>query len=196
MKCWIKTRLRQSSYCSLTKDDRVWNYGGFWRRAGAFALDYVLMAIYLLAVTLLFLFLNTLFDVNQWLFSDRIRGQLTASLLVTLPVLLYFALAESSAWQGTWGKRRLGLKVADIDGDRISFGRALARNLLKFIPWELSHTLIWEIRFTSQTDSMLISYGFALVYLLIGVNILALVMNKKRQTLYDLLVKTYVINQR
>lgn len=177
-------------------DDPLQNHGGFWRRAGAFTLDYIPILIYLLAVALLFLLLNTFFDIDQLLFADRILAQLTAFLLVTLPVLLYFALGESSARQGTWGKRRLGLKVADIDGNRIPFGRALARNLLKFIPWELSHTLIWEIRFTSQTDSMLIGYGFALVYLLIGVNILALVMNKKRQTLYDLVVKTYVISQR
>ena len=172
------------------------NYASFWQRAGAFALDYIPILIYLLAVTLLFLLLNTLFDVNQLLFTNRTLGQLTAFLLVTLPVVLYFALGESSTRQGTWGKRRLGLKVTDIAGNRINFGRALARTLLKFVPWELSHTLIWEIRFTTQTDSLLISYGFALVYLLIGLNLATLLMTRKHQTLYDLLVKTCVIKQR
>jgi uncharacterized RDD family membrane protein YckC len=155
------------------------NYASFWRRAGAFALDYIPILIYLLAVTLLFLLLDTLFDVNQLLFTNRTLGQLTAFLLVTLPVVLYFALGESSTRQGTWGKRRLGLKVADVDGNGVSFERALARNLLKFIPWELSHTLIWEIRFTSQTDSMLISYGFVLVYLLI--RLILVLMTRKHQ---------------
>jgi len=161
----------------------------------AFALDYILILIYLLVITLLFLLLNTLFDINN-LFANRIQSQLTAFLLVTLPVVLYFALGESSAWQATWGKQRLGLKIVDGHGNRIPFRRALVRTLLKFTPWEISHTLIWQIRFTPQTDSILINYGFALVYLLIGLNIAILLMTRTHQTLYDLLAGTYVIDPR
>ena len=42
-------------------------------------------------------------------------------------------------------------------------------------------------------ESVSINYGFALVYLLIGLNILSLVTTKTKQTLYDLLTNTYVI---
>jgi uncharacterized RDD family membrane protein YckC len=171
-------------------------YGGFWRRTGAFALDYLIILGYLIGITLLSFLANLLFDANQWLFADRIRAQLVAFLFVTLPVALYFAVSESSVQQATWGKQRLRLKLADDQGDRIHFWRAFGRTLLKFIPWEISHTLIWQIYFSPQADSMWINYGFVLVYLLIGLNILSLMMTKTRQTIYDRLTNTHVIRSR
>ncbi len=169
-------------------------YAGFWKRAGAFALDYLVILGYLLGIALLALLANAIFGANEWLFGDRIRAQFVAFLIVTLPVTLYFAISESSASQATWGKRRLKLKVADRNGNQIGVWRSLARTLLKFIPWELSHTLIWQIYFSTQIESIWINYGFTLVYLLIGLNIASLLLTKSHQTLYDLLTNTYVIH--
>src|SRR6185503_9482093 len=124
---------------------------------------------------------------------DRVRAQLTGFFLITLPVALYFALDESSPQQATWGKKDVGLIVTGPNGARISFWRSLARTFLKFIPCELSHTLIWQTYFSPQTNSLLINYGFILVYALIGLNIASLLITKQHQTLYDLLAKTYVM---
>lgn len=53
---------------------------------------------------------------------------------ITLSVrLLYFAVLESSAWQATIGKRVLGCKVVDLDGQRISFGQAAGRYFAKIV---------------------------------------------------------------
>ena len=174
-------------------DSQVNAYAGFWQRVKAFALDYLIILFYLAALTLLSLLINWLIGVNEWLFADRVRAQLTGFFLITLPVALYFAFGKSSVQQATWGKKRSGLMVTDTNGARISFWRSLARTFLKFIPWELSHTLIWEISFSPQANSLLINYGFILVYVLIGLNIASLLMTKKHQTLYDLLAKTYVM---
>lgn len=168
-------------------------YAGFWRRLGAFTLDYLIILGYLLGITLASFLANAVFGVQQGLFADRIRAQAVGFLLVTLPVALYFALSESSPRQATWGKQRLKLKVIDSAENRVSFWRALARTVLKFLPWEISHTLIWEIYFSPQTNSAWINYGFAFVYLLIGLNIFSVVLSKTHQTLYDLLTNTYVI---
>ncbi|MDQ2086601.1 RDD family protein [Herbivorax sp. ANBcel31] len=46
---------------------------------------------------------------------------------------LYFSLYESSSHQGTIGKRILKIKVVDINGKKISFLKATARYLCKFI---------------------------------------------------------------
>lgn len=46
---------------------------------------------------------------------------------------LYYALLESSAWQATIGKLTLGLKVTDMAGHRVSFGRATGRFFGKII---------------------------------------------------------------
>jgi uncharacterized RDD family membrane protein YckC len=40
---------------------------------------------------------------------------------------IYYASLESSTWQATLGKKILGLKVTDLEGNRISFGRASGR---------------------------------------------------------------------
>ena len=169
-------------------------YAGFWKRAGAFALDYIIILGYLFGIFLLSLFANALFGANQRLFVDRIQAQFVAFLLVTLPITLYFAISEASTWQATWGKRRLKLKVMDRNGNRIRFWRSLGRTLLKFVPWELSHTMIWQIYFSRQTESVWINYGFVLIYLLIGLSMASLIVRKTHQTLYDLLTDTYVIS--
>ena len=109
-------------------------YADLWQRVRAFVLDYVIILIYLAAITLLIWLLN-LFSINEWLFAERVRAQFVAFLLVTLPVTLYFAIRESSTQRVTWGKQCVGLKVTDYNGERIGFGQAFSRRLLKFIPW-------------------------------------------------------------
>jgi uncharacterized RDD family membrane protein YckC len=46
---------------------------------------------------------------------------------------LYFALLESSEWQGTAGKRILGLIVTDMEGRKVTFMRATGRYFAKFV---------------------------------------------------------------
>ncbi len=48
---------------------------------------------------------------------------------------LYEALFTSSSYQGTLMKYALGLKVTDLEGNRISFGRATGRHFAKFLSW-------------------------------------------------------------
>ncbi len=163
-------------------------HAGFWQRVRAFMWDYFIIACYLVIITIL----SWLTSANDQLFTNRIQAQLSAFLLLTFPVILYFSILESSVRQATWGKHKMRLRVVDQNGGRISFARAFARTLLKFIPWEISHTIIWEISFSPQTNSVLINIGFAVVYFLIGLNIASLLMTKTHQTLYDLLTKTYV----
>ena len=115
------------------KADPMKAYVGFWKRSGAFGLDFVIILSYLIALTLLFLFLNSTFKVDRFLFTTRVQSQVMGFLFVTLPVMLYFAFGESSIRRATWGKQRLSLKVTDDNGHRISFRRAFARALLKFI---------------------------------------------------------------
>ncbi|MCE5270447.1 RDD family protein [bacterium] len=54
-------------------------------------------------------------------------------LVASLVHLLYFALFESSHRQATPGKMLLGIFVTDEQGRRISFGRAVGRNLARVL---------------------------------------------------------------
>lgn len=47
--------------------------------------------------------------------------------------LIYFVTLESSTKQATWGKQIVGIKVTDLEGNRITFGRALGRYFAKII---------------------------------------------------------------
>ena len=79
---------------------------------------------------------------------------------------LYYALQESSPAQATIGKRALGIKVVDLSGQRIGFGRASGRFFAKILS--------------------------ALV-LLIGYIMAAF--TEKKQALHDLLAGTLVVNR-
>ncbi len=54
-------------------------------------------------------------------------------LLMYLLIFLYFALQHSSRHQATFGKRAMKLYVTDIDGDRLTFGKAALRSIGRFI---------------------------------------------------------------
>jgi len=58
---------------------------------------------------------------------------------------LYYALSESSSWQGTVGKKILNMYVTDISGKPISFGRAsgrfFARIITRMIPLGIGYIM-------------------------------------------------------
>jgi uncharacterized RDD family membrane protein YckC len=58
---------------------------------------------------------------------------------------LYHALLESSEWEGTAGKKALGLIVTDMSGRRVTFGRASGRHFGKivtsFIPLGIGYAM-------------------------------------------------------
>lgn len=162
------------------------HYTTLWVRVKAFFWDYLLITAYLILVAIVFIFL----PIAQF-FENRIQAQVIGFSLVTLPVILYYTFSESSSKQGTFGKQRQLIKVVDENGKQIPFVRALIRNLLKFLPWEISHTMIWQIQFYPDASSSLL--GFGLVYVLIGLNIASVLINKTHQTVYDLITKTFVV---
>jgi uncharacterized RDD family membrane protein YckC len=58
--------------------------------------------------------------------------------------LLWHGLGEASSWQGSPGKRAFGLVATDIDGQRLGFARAFARQLAGVASWitlNLGHLL-------------------------------------------------------
>ncbi|MDP4680636.1 MAG: RDD family protein [Cyclobacteriaceae bacterium] len=77
---------------------------------------------------------------------------------------IYFAVMESSDWQGTVGKKYNHIKVTDSEGNAISFTLALIRVLLKYM---------------------------SLMLLLIS--ILVIYLRKDRRSIHDIILETYVI---
>ena len=173
-------------------------YANVQQRIGAFLLDYFIIAAYLVLLVIISVGLGfgPLRRVFRAMFANPNSSEFSAFLLLVLPVILYFALFECSSWQATWGKRRMGLRVTDTHGARLSFPRSLLRSLLKFLPWELTHACLWRIPgwpLAPNTPSPIITAGLVLVWVLVAVYLASMIMSKKHQALYDWIAGTSVI---
>ncbi len=111
-------------------------YAGFWLRFVALIIDCVLVGI------VLGIPFGILFGAMGISMMGRNPGAMIGPglgmflLFEGFAVLfqwLYFAMMESSSWQGTVGKKALGLMVTDMNGQRISFARATGRFFGKII---------------------------------------------------------------
>jgi uncharacterized RDD family membrane protein YckC len=176
---------------TVTNDRRT--AAGIWDRSLAFASDYLMIAAYLAMIVAggaaLMRFSPA---ISNALFGGPVVGQITGFLLITLPVTLYFALSDASAFQATWGKRRMRLKVVDCGGRPLRRTRSVGRTALKFVPWELAHTCIWQVSFAADQSDSVYMIGFSVVWLLVGVNVLSLLVSPTKQTIYDRLAGTLV----
>ena len=80
--------------------------------------------------------------------------------------ILYCALLEGTAYQATFGKLLVGLKVVDENGNRISWKRSFGRNLFKFIN-----------------------------YIALGLGFIWVAFTKNKQGWHDLVAKTYEVKK-
>jgi uncharacterized RDD family membrane protein YckC len=125
------------------------HYAGFWLRFVAAIIDLIILGI-ALSVFVSFLAVARKIPLAFTdLHIDEPPSQVVAAFGVSLlfAILcffvisswLYFALLESSSWQGTVGKNILGLYVAGTQGNRVTFGRASLRfaggRLLAHLPY-------------------------------------------------------------
>lgn len=100
---------------------------GFWRRMAAYGLDMVLLfASFMLLVVLD----NMILGTAGTLFPTTDEGWNGLSMVT---YWLYSAGFEASKWQGSVGKRIMGIRVTDMQGERIGFGRASGRHWAKLI---------------------------------------------------------------
>ena len=103
-------------------------YAGFWMRVGAYLIDYVILTIAgFIAMFLLALALGVSAGVPS---AGTSIGLFLAWLLFPW---LYSALFECGPRQATLGKQAVKLKVTDLKGNRISFGRATGRYFAEWI---------------------------------------------------------------
>lgn len=132
-------------------------YGGFWARFVALVLDNAIVFIILLAVML------SMATVVATVGLEGMIG-VAAWLVMTFVPFLYWPVLESSRWQATFGKRIMGLEVTDLEGNRLSFLRALLRSLAKII------------------SSIPLGLGFLIA-----------AFTARKQALHDIIVKTLVV---
>jgi uncharacterized RDD family membrane protein YckC len=144
-------------------------YAGFLRRAAAWLIDTVLLTIgfaVLYFVGNVFIGLALLSSGQNPTIENALGGELVLLLIMVVFAWLYYAGLESSAWQGTVGKRLLRLVVTDQYGRRIKFGRTTGRFFAKLVS------------------------GLALF-----VGYLMVLFTERKQGLHDLMAGTLVVRQ-
>jgi uncharacterized RDD family membrane protein YckC len=118
-------------------------FAGFWLRLVAYVIDslltvagFVVIALLVVAVVGVGFFKNTFqnSDTPDDFFTAAIVSViLIGCVAVIVATWLYYASMESSSHQGTLGKIALGLIVTDLQGRRITFGRASGRFFAKIV---------------------------------------------------------------
>ena len=118
------------------------SYAGFWKRFVAYIIDDIILSV---AGFLVILLIGALFGLS---FLSLLSGDaestvaliVAAASAIVMAILalmivgwLYYALMEASVNQATLGKMAIGIKVTDLDGNRVSFGRATGRYFGKIV---------------------------------------------------------------
>jgi uncharacterized RDD family membrane protein YckC len=135
-------------------------FAGFDQRLLASALDWLFVA----GTCILLAFTLSLFITDK-----AARLSIAFGLLGLIPIakLIYHIIMECTAKQATYGKQILNIKVCDMEGYRISFGRAVGRNLAKVF----------------SVLTLFIGYLFSFF-------------NKQQQCLHDMMAGTLVMKDR
>jgi uncharacterized RDD family membrane protein YckC len=140
-------------------------YAGFWFRVLALVIDGVLCQIIAVIVVLPLAFALGLSMAGTSSSSEiEAAGSGLGFFIGILVQWLWFTIPESSKWQATVGKKMLGLKVTDENGERIGFGKANGRYWSKIL------------------SSLILGIGFVMV-----------AFTEKKQGLHDKIAGTLVV---
>ncbi len=149
-------------------------YAGFWLRLVAWFIDAILLGV--VSNILMLIFGLGMGDWRHLMVSGgqprpediaMMMGMAFRIMFIsTILHWLYYAFLESSTWQGTLGKKALGLYVTDLSGMRISFGRASGRFFARIIS-----------------------------ALTLGIGYLMIAFTEKKQALHDMIAGTLVLRR-
>lgn len=125
---------------------------GFWRRFGALLIDYLL--IWFVSMILVVALRVAGGISGEPASAATALTGLAAAAIWLLGPWLYFAIMESSGLQGTLGKLAVGVKVTDLAGQRIGFGRATGRFWGKVISTVILYIGFIMAAFTARKQAL------------------------------------------
>jgi uncharacterized RDD family membrane protein YckC len=140
-------------------------FGGFWIRVVAAIIDAIILRVVVAPVGMIFGGLGLAGRMMTGVphIGLHLLGSGITIILLVFGSWLYEAFMESSSYQATLGKMIFGMKVTDLNGNRISFERATGRHFAKWL------------------SAMILCIG----YIMVG-------FTERKQGLHDLLAGTLV----
>jgi uncharacterized RDD family membrane protein YckC len=117
-------------------------------------------------------------------------------LSLTVPVVSYFIFFEISRNQGTYGKQITGLKVISTKNDSLVIRQVIVRNIIKFLPWEYAHILVYVLLTVRDTDpSRLLFSGLIIANIIPVVYVCFVVIRKDHRAPHDIVSGTHVVTK-
>ncbi|MEP7185926.1 MAG: RDD family protein [Rhodanobacter sp.] len=155
------------------------DHAGFWKRVGAWAIDYLVLCVPITVIAIAMganvAFEHLMTQVQNGVAAalaatEYVKAVRSATLLALLVGYVYYVIFEFSKWQATPGKLMLGMRVTNLNGQRLSLSRSLARNAVRLVN--------------------------ALTVLIPFVCYLPVAWTARKQGFHDMLAKTLVLNGR
>lgn len=152
-------------------------YSGFWRRFLASLIDFLIVGIPFWLVILALILHGERFGYHYTANPRAGQSPLTGGpsdpalaaleIVFAVPGWLYDALFVSSRHQATIGQMLLGIRVTDVEGRRISFGRASGRHFAAILSGAI-----------------------------LGIGYLMIIWTERKQALHDIIAGTLVLRGR
>ena len=185
----LKTRNLKRTFVTPEGVDLRLELGSAGSRAAAFMIDFVLMIVVLVAVTLLLLYLSS--------GGEKVAGAIGVQQFLAVLWLIgffilrngWFSLFEMGSRGATPGKRLLGLRVVARDGARLTASAVIARNAMREIEVFLPLSFLGAQAAEGTADTFLTL--FALLWS--GIFLFFPLFNRDRLRIGDLVGGTWVV---
>ncbi|MEQ9103171.1 MAG: RDD family protein [Rhodothermales bacterium] len=164
------------------------------RRILAYLADMVIVYVYMILLYFASTALNDIWPFHAAMGESYALRHLVGFFTLTLPMIAYFSLFEAGRRQATPGKRLLKISVQSPTGE-MTLRRALLRNGVKFLPWEIAHTHLHlnpAFMFTGETTYVGWALGVWLPVLAAFVYLGMMFFAPAGRTPYDLAARTHV----
>src|SRR5690348_13632078 len=185
----LKTRDLKRTFVTPEGVDLRLELGSAGSRAGAFMIDFVLMIVVLVIVTVAVLYLSS--------GGDKLAGAIGVQQFLAVLWLIgffilrngWFSLFEMGSRGATPGKRLLGLRVVARDGARLTASAVIARNAMREIEVFLPLSFLGAQAAEGTADTFLTL--FALLWS--GIFLFFPLFNRDRLRVGDLVGGTWVV---
>lgn len=162
------------------------------KRFVAFLIDYLLIVLWGIVLFAISMFIyNVVLDgIPKF---DEI-GMNLLSLTMIVPVILYSIIMEAGKKHATLGKQKMTIKVSAIDCNTVNLCHIIVRNIIKFLPWQFGHMMIFRGFALNWELSLFWMTMFIIADILPILWIAIVVIRKDHKGIYDLIAGTIVVD--
>jgi uncharacterized RDD family membrane protein YckC len=157
-------------------------------RLTEFLIDYFVIVLYLVTLLFISMLLYGLFLEGAPRVTEM-QSQAIATSTSVIPIIIWFSILD---WRdGSFGKRKAGLVVAYHTR---AFWRAILRNCVKFLPWQLAHIGVISGMYSQWESPLTFMYIYS--SLILGGALLAMgLFRSDNRHLGDMVAGTQVIKK-